>query len=373
LTRAKPIVLGGLVLAALGVLAGFLAWRAGAKASDAMSIVLDPASGTIELRGVSAAESVAAEAWAARLRVHPAGADPSLPAMVGTYAVDGDRVRFQPRFPLVPGLPYRVRYGDGAQTHETTVTLPARASAARARVMAIYPSANELPANQLKFYVTFSAPMMVGEARERVRLLDEDGREVPRAFLWLEDELWDRSRQRLTLILDPGRVKRGLRANIEDGAPLVEGHRYRLTLDGAWRDGNGSPLGESFAKEFRVVAADRRSPDPTQWQVVAPAAASREPLVVRFDEPLDFALLHEMLEVPDNSGAVVDGTMTVLDGERAWRFVPRRDWPRGSFIVRVRPQLEDRSGNELHQLFDADVRTASKPDSAWVELGFATR
>ena len=64
--------------------------------------------------------------------------------------------------------------------------------------------------------------MSTGDAYQHIRLLDETGREVPRAFLQTAHELWDERRQRFTLILDPGRIKRGLRANLEDGAPLLD-------------------------------------------------------------------------------------------------------------------------------------------------------
>ena len=70
--------------------------------------------------------------------------------------------------------------------------------------------------------------MSFGDAYRHIRLLDEAGREVPRAFLQTAHELWDARRQRFTLILDPGRIKRGLRSNVEVGAPLREGGRYRL-------------------------------------------------------------------------------------------------------------------------------------------------
>src|SRR6185436_15583273 len=92
---------------------------------------------------------------------------------------------------------------------ETRLTVPGKTTPPTV-VAQVYPTADALPANQLKFYLDFSAPMSFGDAYRHIRLLDEEGRDVPRAFLQTAHELWDARRQRFTLILDPGRIKRGL-------------------------------------------------------------------------------------------------------------------------------------------------------------------
>jgi hypothetical protein len=50
--------------------------------------------------------------------------------------------------------------------------------------------------------------MSRGEAYRRVHLLDATGRPINLAFLEIEQELWDPEGRRLTLLFDPGRVKR---------------------------------------------------------------------------------------------------------------------------------------------------------------------
>ena len=65
--------------------------------------------------------------------------------------------------------------------------------------------------------------MSEGHARESVRLIDTDtGQLLPDALLPMDPELWDRSRTRLTLLLDPGRIERGLVPHTETGYPLTE-------------------------------------------------------------------------------------------------------------------------------------------------------
>ena len=63
-------------------------------------------------------------------------------------------------------------------------------------------------------------------------------------FLELEDELqW--SLTRLTLLLDPARVKRGLKPNLDEGRALEAGKRYQLVIDQQWPDATGRPLSEA--------------------------------------------------------------------------------------------------------------------------------
>jgi hypothetical protein len=101
-----------------------------------------------------------------------------------------------------------------------------------AAAVQIYPTADRLPANLLRLYLVCDRAMSAGESRTHLVLLDAGGRPIERAFLQLEDELWDPSGRRLTVLFDPGRIKRGLKANLESGPPLVEGRRDRLAVEG---------------------------------------------------------------------------------------------------------------------------------------------
>lgn len=230
-------------------------------------------------------------------------------------------------------------------------------------VEAIYPTADQLPANTLRFYIVFSAPMSAGEAHERLRLVNDRGQVVPGAFLELEEELWDPTGRRLTVLLDPGRIKRGLRANLESGAPLIEGRSYRLEVDPGWRDARGVPMSGGHVKAFRAGPDDRTSPDVEAWTLQAPAAGTRQPLIVRFAEPLDRALLASAVQVVTEAG-VVEGEIDVRESEREWRFTPHDVWTSGRYGLRVEAELEDVAGNNLHRVFDVDVSRGSAPSGA---------
>jgi hypothetical protein len=299
----------------------------------------------------------------------PDGGDASaLPPVIGRFEVKGGRLRFIPRFPLAAGVSYLVRLdpvalAELAGTTPTSrepvtahVAIPSAAAARTTRVAAVYPPGDRVPENLLRWYVQLSAPMAPGEALGHVKLLDEAGREVAGAFLETSEELWDPERRRLTLLFDPGRVKRGVRTNLEEGAPLVAGRRYRLVIDAEWRDGAGAALKSGYERAFEATAADRTSPDPDAWSVSAPSAGSRAPLRLRFGEPLDHALAQRMIAVHDANGRRVAGTVTLADDDHSWSFAPDEPWRAGQYALHVDAALEDVAGNSVARLFDADRR-----------------
>jgi hypothetical protein len=231
----------------------------------------------------------------------------------------------------------------------------------------IYPTADRLPANVLRMYLVFDRPMSAGESSTHLTLLDAANRPVDRPFLRLDEELWDASGTRLTVLFDPGRIKRGLRANLELGPPLVEGQRYALVVGAGWRDATGRPLGASFSKPFTVVAADRTSPTVDGWEVDTPRAGTRLPLVLRFPEMLDRALLSSAITAAEASGRLVRGEIDVAPGEQTWRLTPETAWREGNYELRVSSELEDVAGNNLRRVFDLDMaqdvdaRTSAPP------------
>ena len=225
------------------------------------------------------------------------------------------------------------------------------------RVVAVYPSAAEVPANLLRFYVEFSAPMREDVALDHVRLLDDSGRAVPDAFLSLREELWDPSGRRLTLLLDPGRIKRGLRSHREMGAPLAEGRQYRLIVDGAWVDASGRELAGPYEQRFRVGSVDRTRPRPEDWTITAPRLATRDPLRVQFEKPLDHALAAALVRPIDASGTAIEGSMRLAHDDRVWMFTPTRPWSAAIVHIQIDTRLEDVAGNSIARAFDVDYQT----------------
>ncbi len=298
-----------------------------------------------------------------------------LPAMLGTYRIQGTRLYFEPRFPLEKGLTYFVRFepaalhlavpslvmGQNSAPVSASFTLDAKSRPeSRARVLAVYPSGPKIPENLLKFYIHFSEPMTAGGVYRHIQLQDENGKRLPAAYLKIEPELWDASKRRLTLLLDPGRIKRGLKPHEEMGPPLKEGQTVSLAIDAAWEDARGAPLSASFRKTYRVTASDRTSPDLSNWRLEAPPVESKQPLKLLFPESMDHGMLHRVLQVHDHSGKVVEGEIRVEKRETCWLFWPSEPWREGEHEIRVAVILEDTAGNSLARAFDR--KTSADPN-----------
>jgi hypothetical protein len=222
-------------------------------------------------------------------------------------------------------------------------------------LLAIYPTRKVLPENQLKFYLHFSRPMSRGEAYRHIHLLDENNQEVEFAFLELPQELWDPELTRFTLFFDPGRIKRGLKPREEFGPSIIEDKSYTLMIDETWPDADGQALKQSERKEFQVTAPDDVQPDPSRWELRSPATATTSPLIAQFDEPLDHAMLHRVLQVCDSSGARVSGKMETSDEETLWRFIPDKPWRGGEYKLVIDTRLEDLAGNSIARPFEVDL------------------
>jgi hypothetical protein len=383
-----------------------------ADSASGPAIVLVPANSpqsVFEVRGLS--DKVRAELaklarddprWPRTFGVYisaHAAATVAQPPMLGGYDVAGDAVRFNPRFPLERGVEYRVLFSwppsalddiqDASRTPakrlrlQQTFVVPVARALPPARVVAIYPSSAALPENLLRFYVQFSAPMSQGSSYGYVRLRDELGAEMERPFLELPQELWSPDGTRLTLLFEPGRVKRGLVPRAEQGPILAAGRTYTLTVDGKWPDADGRPLKDSFRKTFRAIEAEAGQPDPHDWKVVPPTAASRQPLEVRFPKPLDHAMLERVLRVfqqengrdPAKTRTEIAGTVRVADDESRWSFEPCDRWSSGRYALVVSTTLEDRAGNSIGRPFEVDLNRSqpAKPEPAFVEIEFNVR
>jgi hypothetical protein len=321
--------------------------------------------------------------WPRLLRVGVVGQDG--PPMAGSYSIDRDAVQFRPAFPLDPGRRYLVRFEPGRlpvpradAPIEKTVALPAAEAAPSTFVTGLWPAASQWPENILRFYIHFSAPMSHTGSVGRVRLEDEQGREVADVFLPMELDLWNSDYTRCTVFFDPGRVKRGIRPNRELGRALVAGRRYAIVVDADWRDGQGQPLSRGFRHEFTAGPELAGAIDPGAWRIHPPQAGTFEPLAVEFPWPLDRALLRRTVgAVRRGSSALLwlGGTIEVDQDDRRWRLTPERAWTPGDYDLVVLGALEDPAGNAVGRAFEIDAftRAPDTPSAADVTLPFVIR
>jgi hypothetical protein len=302
-----------------------------------------------------------------RVRVIGPGAElgQDLPDIFGRRHILEDGIRFVPHFPFEPGVWFRATFdpeplncSELVEVLTLEFSLPRETSVARTYVKHAFPSDDSLPENLLRFHACFSDPMQRGGSEAHIALLGPDGRPASDVLYRPPIELWDRSMRCLTILLDPGRLKRGVGPNRALGPPLKAGEEYTLVIGAGMLDMSDQPLREAFYKSFHVTEAVRKPIEIEQWRIRYPAANSRQPLELRFPAPLDWAQLWRGITVAAEGGSPIDGRVAVDQRERRWSFTPSSPWISGTYNISVASGLEDVCGNSLEAAFDRPLRAA---------------
>ena len=287
----------------------------------------------------------------------------ALQPVAGRFEFDQDAICFLPRFPFLDGISYSLLVDWEGKTADSlevwTIQRPGPEGKPTTSVVGIYPDVEELPVNQVKLYIYFSAPMSEDWATRsiHVRRADNDA-PLEYVFLAMEPELWDGERRRLTLLFDPARIKRGLVPNQEDGYPLIQGVPIIVSIDAEFHDAGGRPLQIGAERRYEIGPPLRVRVNPADWRYHWPTAGSTELLTVEFDRPLDHALLEHSLWVDNATGVLLAGRGSAGPGEGCWRFEPESPWAEDRYLVMVDPILEDLAGNSLIRVFDRDLSRA---------------
>ncbi len=332
--------------------------------------------GRIEVKGLSAAQLKILEDTTRRnvsLKVTTQGFE----GLLGKTGITKDVLWFQPRFPLSFDLEHQVVFlpppAEVVQTKPVRFlfTLPAPPSP-QPKITAIYPTASILPENLLRFYVHFSTPMRKGEIYSKVRILDANGKEIGLPFLELDEELWNPAMTRVTLLIDPGRIKRGVQGRIEEGPVLEAGKSFVLQIDGTLIDAAGKALGKTERKAFTASAAVHQRIDATDWILMSPKQ-SGDPLEVRFSRPLDQAIAQRELTIYNDQGELLKGKISMPREESAWVFQPEVPWKPGNYQLRIGLTLEDLAGNRPDRAFDASPKETADKSEPILKLDFRVK
>lgn len=325
-----------------------------------VSAAFDARTGQVIVTGLTRGERAALISDPDRLRLRIKNTA-SERGMLVTLDGQPDALAVEPRFPLRHGVHYSLDLNLMGEDLALSLILPA-AKAALPTVTGFSPSQSVIPANTLRLYLRFSEPMARGQVRKALRLLQEDGREVDSPFLNLDTELWDPSQTRVTLLLDPGRIKHGVGPNSRVGAPLRQGERYRLVVVGTMTSARGAPLGENVEVTFRAGPPEQRAIAPGNWSVEIPPAGSLAPLSVAFDRIMDSGASRRMLFVEGPAGERIKGRISTDGG--GWSIFPERPWSIGSYSLHIAAELEDISGNTVSAPFDAPAGTMGTADAS---------
>lgn len=288
--------------------------------------------------------------------------------VAGRYALKSNFLTFTPAFSFVAGQDYvaRIRI-PGMDEDLVPFSLSSVAATIDATVTEIYPSGDTLPENVLRFYIHFSVPMSPHVAFDYIELRDASGVVDEAAFMRFKQELWNEDRTRLTLLIDPGRIKRNVATNVELGPALLAGQHYVLSVASGWPSADGMSVLPAFSKAFTVSDALRERPDVRLWQTTPPCLGTSDPLNITFDRPFDRHLLSKDIRVVTGDGQIVGGIIHVDEGENAWSFTPNEPWAHEDLQVIVTPTLEDVAGNNFRDLLD-HVASAEADDVSLTAL-----
>jgi len=231
-------------------------------------------------------------------------------------------------------------------------------------VEAIFPSSDTLPENLLKFHIQFSRPMRRGASFDYISLIDKTtNSSVENVFSDFTTEFWNADNSRLTIYIDPGRVKKGLHLNHELGSPLILNHQYQLIIDSTWEDALGLPLLSSFVKDFTITRRDAQSPQLKNWKVTVPREQSLDALEISFLEPIDKVLAENSIRIIGPHGKLCKGGIGISNNEMRWTFFPEGEWAGGAYKILVYSALSDISGNMIKGLFDRNLSKGDRLDS----------
>jgi hypothetical protein len=222
---------------------------------------------------------------------------------------------------------------------------------AEAASVVVHPAGPTVPENLLRMELRFEHPQPLPFDMDRLKLLDARGLELRHALL--DVALPSPDGRRITVLMDPGRVKMGVGPNREAGRALDAGSTVTLHLAGA------TPAEETVIKTWRVTAGLTRPLQPGSWTLTPPRRASRDALVVALQAPIS-AVGEGLLAVVDARGRRVQGSASLGGGDAVWRFIPYRPWAPGPYRLVTHPELEDPAGNRQCAAFEARVRTAAR-------------
>lgn len=285
--------------------------------------------------------------------------------IAGRYEADNGTVRFIPQFSFVEGQEYVIRVQqqseDRGTFHELTpFKIQGNAPVVKSEVTAIYPSGDILPENVLRFYIHFSTPMKPHVSFDYIKLVDASGNVDDAAFMKFKQELWSEDRKRLTVLMDPGRIKRNVATNLSLGAALHKGESYQLVVEEGWPTANGTDTLAGFSKPFSVSDALRELPTSENWEITAPAIRTKDALEIKFDRPFDHQLLYKDIRVFSATGEEIEGESLTGNHETEWYFLPNEAWATEQISIVVDSELEDVAGNNFRDLLDHSIETETK-------------
>jgi hypothetical protein len=117
-------------------------------------------------------------------------------------------------------------------------------------------------------------------------------------------------------------------------------------------------------EQFQILTSkvDHECPQAARWTVSPPPLGMTEPLVLRFDEALDPAMLQSALRVRRaGSSELLQGHVQVQPNGLKWSFHLSHAWQPGEYEIVIDPAIEDLAGNNLLKPFEVDLSQSTPP------------
>jgi len=289
------------------------------------------------------------------------------PSMLFDIELNDNTLLIKPEFSLIKGSLYKLSIQISEQDifEKNIIIVPKKLSTPK--LLGLHPNTKTIPANILRVYLSFSEPMARNQVRDKIFLSNAQGQRIDNPFLNLQAELWNNKQTRLTLLLDPGRIKQGVGPNVSDGAPLKAGKTYSLNISKSFKSAAGQPLEKLQSIDFTVGTAQRKKINPYDWHLNTPIYNTKSTLIVTFDRLIDIGTSSHFLRIVDNNNNEVQGHST--HNEKTWKFTPKNPWRSSVYSIIVSPELEDVSGNTITAPFDALAGTM-KVDRNFAKVSF---
>lgn len=286
-----------------------------------------------------------------------------MPSVLGSYIIENNRLVFQPRFLPDPSINYQIEFSfkqlskltnkDFGQSVYTTTFQFQNERFKETEIINFYPNEDTLPANILRAYIHFSAPMSFENPYDFISILDFKGDTLKDAFVEIQDGLWNADRTRLTILFHPGRIKRGVGPNVKQGSIFKDRKTYQLAIAKEWLDTNRNMLKSPFNKSFFITPSVRLALHPSDFKVKILREGDRYRVELCSDKILDHALAARMINLRNKDGDIVqDAEITSRTNSI---LIMSEYLKRGeNYILSINPELEDVSGNTFISAFDRE-------------------
>ncbi len=276
--------------------------------------------------------------------------DPEKSHYLGIYRLKNGFLVYQPVFNLAWDTHYTVEITDSTDKIHKKPYYIARPKLGKFQVQNIFPRPRKLPENMLYFHITFTNPIAPKQGIfDKIYLLDAKGNRLKE--VWKKAEMYYKNGHGLSLLLHPGRVKRGMLSRKVLGPIFRRGQNYRLVISSKVKNIYGKPIGHTVHKDFTITSPDYEFVQAKTWSIQFPQKSKRG-LRLTFRESLDYASIRRGVIVMNEQNEAVAGEWRVEKNPRVYVFEPKEAWITQYYSVFFTGLLTDLSGNTLTRLFE---------------------